>query len=52
MQTCNKCGASWNTERILDVCPFCGVDLNEKKKITSIEDAFALIVEKHGKAPF
>lgn len=52
MQTCNKCGASWNTERILNVCPFCGVDLNEKKKITSIEDAFAVIVERHGKVPF
>lgn len=52
MQTCYKCGASWNTERILDVCPFCNVDLNEKKKITSIEDAFAVIVERHGKVPF
>lgn len=52
MQTCNKCGASWNIERILDVCPFCGVDLNKKKKITSIEDAFAVIIERHGKEPF
>lgn len=52
MQKCKICGASWDIERILDVCPFCGANLREKPKISSIEDAFKIILEKHGQSAF
>lgn len=48
MQSCKKCGASWNTVQTLDKCPFCGQDLMENKTITSIDEAFAFIIEQHG----
>lgn len=48
MQECKKCGASWNATKKVDSCPFCGADLQEKKVISTIEDAFSLITEKYG----
>ncbi len=52
MQSCEKCKASWDIANELTVCPFCGTDLNKPKEISSIEDALALIVERHGEAVF
>ena len=49
MQNCKMCSALWSIDKKLDVCPFCGADLKEKKIITSIEDAFQVIADKHGK---
>lgn len=47
MQNCRKCKASWNLNRVVDVCPFCGADLREEKKVSTIEEAFSLIVNQH-----
>lgn len=48
MQECKECGSSWNVLRKVEVCPFCGADLREKKLVTTIEEAFQMIVERHG----
>ena len=52
MQKCEKCNASWNIYRKLDVCPFCGADLRERVTADSIEAAFRLILNRHGKNVF
>lgn len=52
MQICKECGASWDVKRIIDVCPFCGADLREKATADSIEDAFTMILERHGQGAF
>lgn len=52
MQECKMCKASWNIAKKLATCPFCGADLNEHKQIESIEAAFKMIVERHGKEVF
>lgn len=52
MQSCDKCKASWDVANELTVCPFCGIGLNKPKEVSSIEDALALIVERHGEAVF
>lgn len=48
MQECIKCGATWNFKKIIESCPFCGADLREKRKAESIEDAFVIILKRHG----
>ena len=52
MQKCEVCGASWDAKQILDICPFCGADLREKLTADTIEDAFRLILERHGQDVF
>jgi hypothetical protein len=52
MQSCKNCGASWETNKIMERCPFCNADLREKKVITTMEDAFRVIMEKHGRETF
>lgn len=52
MQKCKKCGASWNVNYNVEMCPFCGSDLKEKIKTYSVEDAFKIILEKHGQSVF
>lgn len=48
MQECKNCGASWEFQKCLDICPFCGASLLEKIKIETIEEALKYIVNKHG----
>lgn len=52
MQNCIKCGASWNSDKKYEKCPFCGAGLVIKKTADSIDDAFSLIVEKYGREVF
>lgn len=48
MQKCSNCQASWSFNKIVEICPFCGADLREKRKAESIEDAFMIIFQRHG----
>lgn len=48
MQKCSNCQASWNSSKIIEICPFCGADLRERRKAESIEDAFMIIFQRHG----
>ena len=52
MQKCDKCGASWNYSNILEVCPFCGFPMEDKKTVDNILDAFNAIVSRYGAKVF
>ena len=52
MQKCDECGATWTIERKLNKCPFCNADLKSTESINTVEDAFAVIIEKHGESVF
>lgn len=52
-QKCDRCGAMWKAEIKQSACPFCQTKLQEKtKEVTTIEEAFAVIVERHGQSIF
>ena len=52
MQSCKECGATWNSNRHVDNCPFCGTNLRTQKTVDRVEEAFSLIIEEHGQSVF
>lgn len=52
MQSCKNCNSTWNSEVIVDSCPFCGEKLNEEIVASTIEEAFEIIFQKHGQGVF
>lgn len=52
MQSCRNCNSTWNSDVIVDSCPFCGKKLNEEIVASTIEEAFEIIFQKHGQGVF
>jgi hypothetical protein len=52
MQRCERCGASWENNIVLNNCPFCNAKICDNKDITTVEEAFEVIIQNHGKEVF
>ncbi|MEE0913153.1 MAG: tetratricopeptide repeat protein [Ruminococcus sp.] len=46
-QKCCNCNSTWNTENVMDKCPFCGKSLI-KKETLSLSSAISVVVKENG----